>query len=221
MFGRNRQAGYARARERMVREQLLSRGIKDERVLAAMGQVPRHEFVPERLRGRAYEDRPLPVGHDQTISQPYIVALMTELLALKGEDSVLEVGAGCGYQSAILGCLAHRVCALELEPELAAAARQTLERLDIGNVDLRHGDGFAPWPGGGSFAAILCACAPLEVPRALLSQLAPGGRLVLPVGAAGGTQELQCWCRAADGTFQREAQGAVRFVPMRHPHSLS
>lgn len=221
MFGPKREVAFVRAREHMVREQLAKRGIRDRRVLTAMGEVPRHEFVPEDLRGRSYEDRPLPIGFDQTISQPYIVALMTELLELDGAERVLEVGAGCGYQSAILAKLAREVCALELEKELAFAARATLERLGVANVQLLHGDGFAPWPGGGTFQAILCACAPPQVPHTLLKQLAPAGRLVLPVGTAGGAQELHRWVRGPDGRFCQSQEGAVRFVPMRHPHSLS
>lgn len=212
---------HAGARRAMVTEQLERRGILDQRVLRAMGEVPRHEFVPDEFTGRAYDDCPLPIGHDQTISQPYIVALMSELLQLKGDERVLEVGAGCGYQSAILGRLAGEVCALELEPELATRAQETLRRLGVTNVDLRQGDGFAPWPEGGQFERILCACAPGAVPEALLSQLAPGGLLATPVGPAGGVQQLQVWTRHADGSFTQKDAGGVRFVPMRHPRSLS
>lgn len=220
MFGREKET-FEQARRRMVDEQLVARGIRDERVLAAMREIPRHEFVPEDLRNRAYEDGPLPIGREQTISQPFIVARMSELLELSGDERVLEVGAGCGYQSAILSRLAREICALELEKDLASEARSTLARLGIDNVDLRNGDGFQPWPGGGLFDRILCACAPAQIPRVLLAQLEPGGSLVIPVGPVGGTQELRILRRTADGLLTSEDEGAVRFVPMRHPRSLS
>ena len=149
MFGRSKKPDFERARLRMVRSQLEGRGIRDRRVLDAMAKVPRHLFVPEELQARAYEDRPLPIGWEQTISQPYIVALMSELLELQGDERVLEIGAGCGYQSAVLAELADQVCALELRPELAALAQRHLSALGVRNVELRAGDGFAPWPGGG------------------------------------------------------------------------
>jgi protein-L-isoaspartate(D-aspartate) O-methyltransferase len=209
------------ARASMVREQLIPRGIRDPAVLQVMGTIPRERFVPVELRSRAYEDNPLPIGCGQTISQPYIVARMTELLELTGREKVLEIGAGCGYQTAALALLASRVCAVELEDDLAARARFTLAELGTANLDLRCGDGFSPWPDGGRFDAILCACAPPEVPSALLSQLAPGGRLVLPVGEAHQIQRLERWTRGADDLFTRSDDGSVRFVPMRHPRSLS
>ncbi|MFM1557826.1 MAG: protein-L-isoaspartate(D-aspartate) O-methyltransferase [Roseibacillus sp.] len=221
IFGRRKREGFLEARERMVRDQLVARCIRDERVLAAMAHIPRHEFVPEGLRTRAYEDNPLPIGRNQTISQPFIVARMSELLQLGGAERVLEIGAGCGYQSAVLGHLAGEVCALELESELAAIARKSLQRVGVANVHLVQGDGFEPWPEGGHFDGILCACAPLEPPAVLCAQLAPGGRLVLPIGPAGGSQELVCWERNSEGSLVSRSEGAVRFVPMRHPHFLS
>ncbi|NNM30483.1 MAG: protein-L-isoaspartate O-methyltransferase, partial [Akkermansiaceae bacterium] len=148
------------ARERMVAAHLVGRGITDRRVVEAMRQIPRHEFVPAGLRARAYDDGPLPIGGGQTISQPYIVALMTELLELTGGERVLEVGAGCGYQTAILSALAGEVCAVELDPALCETARGHLARIGAANVDLRCASGFEPWPGGGTFDAILSACAP-------------------------------------------------------------
>ena len=205
----------------MILEQLRSRGIKDEAVLGAMAAIPRDEFVPEELRARAYEDNPLPIGYDQTISQPYIVALMSELLELTGSERVLEIGAGCGYQSAILSKLCRQVCALELEEPLAIRAQQVLTKLGIRNVDLRAGDGFAPWPEGGEFDAILCACAPPDVPPVCFEQLAIGGRLVLPIGRVGTVQKLQRWRKDSKNNLHCEDQGGVRFVPMRHPRSLS
>lgn len=180
-----------------------------------MGSVPRHEFVPRVLRKRAYEDNPLPIGHRQTISQPYIVARMSELLDLSGTERVLEIGAGCGYQSVILASLAREICSIELEPELVERACKVLGHLGVANVDLRQGDGFEAWPGGGEFDAILCACAPPEVPGVFLEQLAPGGRLVLPVGLPGGVQELQRWRKDSKNKSNCESEGPVRFVPMR------
>lgn len=208
---------FETARQRMVAEQLLPRGISDPRVLEAMASVPRHEFVPADLRGRAYDDTPLPIGRGQTISQPYIVARMSELLALRGAERVLEIGAGCGYQSAVLAALAGQVCALELEGDLVLMAQEHLRCLGVANVDLRQGDGFVPWPEGGSFHGILCACAPLGLPPSLPFQLTPGGNLVLPLEAPDGKQVLQRLHREADGSLHKFMEGAVRFVPMRPP----
>ena len=221
MFGR-REKNLPPTREQMIAHQLEARGIRDERVLKAMAELPRHEFVPRDLRHRAYEDNPLPIGGDQTISQPYVVACMSELLELKGGERVLEIGAGCGYQTAVLAMLAREVCAMELESSLVALARENLTRLGINNVRLIQGDGFQAWPEAeGGFDAILCACAPQEVPLTLWEQLACGGRLVLPVGPPGKLQELQCWFKDSKNNLTRRACGAVRFVPMRRPRSLS
>jgi protein-L-isoaspartate(D-aspartate) O-methyltransferase len=221
MFGR-REKNRPPTREQMIAHQLEGRGIRDERVLKTMAELPRHEFVPHELRQRAYEDNPLPIGSDQTISQPYVVACMSELLALKGSERVLEIGAGCGYQTAVLAILAREVCAVELESTLVALARENLTRLGLNNVRLIQGDGFLAWPEAeGGFDAILCACAPQEVPLILCEQLARGGRLVLPVGSPGKLQELQCWFKDSKNNLTWRDCGAVRFVPMRGPRSLS
>jgi protein-L-isoaspartate(D-aspartate) O-methyltransferase len=170
------------ARERMVREQIAGRGITDARVLRAMRKVPRERFVDAASADRAYEDRPLPIGHGQTISQPYIVARMAALAALRGDERVLEVGAGCGYQTAVLADLAAEVWAIEIIPELAALAAKKLEELGIGNARVECFDGTHGWPEHAPYDAILVAAGAPRVPVLLLSQLAPGGRLVIPVG---------------------------------------
>jgi len=210
---------FAKVRRRMVKRQIAARGVRDPRVLDAMARVPRHVFVPEALAPHAYDDCPLPIGHGQTISQPYIVARMTEMLELDGSERVLEIGAGCGYQTAVLATLAREVCALELEEGLVSSARETLEEHGFGSIDLRQGDGFTRWPGGGDFDAILCACAPDAIPPVLTAQLGPGGRLVLPVGRHDGPQMLHRVRRAADDHLEVSREEAVRFVPMRRPSS--
>ena len=189
----NGQAGsqrYARERERMVAEQLVPRGIKDARVLEAMGKVPRHLFVDEALRDKAYGDHPLPIGEGQTISQPFMVGRMTELLRLAGTEKVLEVGTGSGYQAAVLAHLAGRVCAIERLAKLAARARETLEGLGITNVWVRTANGTFGWPEEAPFDRILVAAGGPSVPPPLLEQLAEGGRMVMPVGPAN-YQKLQ------------------------------
>ena len=189
----NGQAGsqrYARERERMVAEQLVPRGIKDARVLEAMGKVPRHLFVDEALRDKAYGDHPLPIGEGQTISQPFMVGRMTELLRLAGAEKVLEVGTGSGYQAAVLAQLAERVCAIERLAKLATRARETLEGLGITNVWVRTANGTFGWPDEAPFDRILVAAGGPSVPPPLLEQLAEGGRMVMPVGPAN-YQKLQ------------------------------
>jgi protein-L-isoaspartate(D-aspartate) O-methyltransferase len=176
-----------------------------------MRSVPRHEFVPASVRGAAYDDRPLPIGYDQTISQPYIVALMSESLDLEGEESVLEVGTGSGYQAAVLGELAQRVYTIEIIPELGERARADLERLGYDNVSVRVGDGYRGWPDAAPFDAIMVTASPEHVPEPLLKQLKPGGRLVLPVGAY--RQVLLRITRGEHG-FESDTLAAVRFVPM-------
>jgi len=176
------EARYARERERMVDEQLARRGITDARLLAAMRKVPRHLFVEEALRDRAYGDHPLPIGEGQTISQPFMVATMTQLLALKGEEKVLEIGTGSGYQTAILAELARRVCSIERVAGLAARARQTLEALGYTNALVRTGDGTYGWPDEAPFDRILVTAGSPAVPPPLFQQLAEGGRLVIPIG---------------------------------------
>ncbi len=198
-------------RERMVREQLRTRGIHDPRVLAAMSAVPRHRFVPADLIERAYEDSPLPIGHGQTISQPYVVALMAELAAPDAGSRVLEIGTGCGYQAAVLAELAREVVTIEIVKSLARDAAERLAALGYANVRVRHGDGHRGAPDVAPFDAILVAAAPEAVPAALLDQLAPGGRLVLPVGVA--QQELRVYRRTAGG-IEMDHVCPVSFVPM-------
>ncbi len=201
----------APARRRMVEEQLAARGIEDARVLAAMGKVPRHALVPADVRAQAYADSPLPIGGGQTISQPYIVAYMTEQLALKGGARVLEVGTGSGYQAAILGELAAEVYTIEIVPALARRAAADLARLGYRNVVVREGDGYRGWPEKAPFDAIVVTAAPPEVPAPLIEQLKPGGRLVLPVGDD--YQELLRVTKDAQGV-RRQRLLPVRFVPM-------
>ncbi len=198
-------------RERMLAEQLVPRGITAERVLAALRAVPRHRFVPAELQAAAYDDRPLPIGHGQTISQPYIVAFMTQVLELEGHERVLEIGSGSGYQSAILAELAREVWSIEILSPLAERAAGVLAALGYSNVHVRQGDGYLGWPEHAPFDAILVAAAPDHVPEPLLAQLAPGGRLILPVGGA--EQELVRIRRTPAGLV-RERILPVRFVPM-------
>jgi protein-L-isoaspartate(D-aspartate) O-methyltransferase len=175
---------FARERERMVEEQVVARGVTDPRVIEVMRRVPRHLFVEEALRDRAYGDHPLPIGDGQTISQPFIVGRMTELLRLAGTEKVLEVGTGCGYQAAVLAELAARVCTMERLPRLAAKARETLEGMGYRNVLVRAGNGTLGWPDQGPFDRILVAAGGPSVPPPLFEQLVEGGRMVMPVGDA-------------------------------------
>jgi protein-L-isoaspartate(D-aspartate) O-methyltransferase len=175
---------FARERERMVEEQVVARGVTDPRVIEVMRRVPRHLFVEEALRDRAYGDHPLPIGDGQTISQPFIVGRMTELLRLVGTEKVLEVGTGCGYQAAVLAELAARVCTMERLPRLAAKARETLEGIGYRNVLVRAGNGTLGWPDQAPFDRILVAAGGPSVPPPLFEQLVEGGRMVMPVGDA-------------------------------------
>jgi protein-L-isoaspartate(D-aspartate) O-methyltransferase len=209
-------ADLAEARRAMVEEQIRRRHVRDESVLAAMAHVPRHEFVPAELRGRAYEDAPLPIGDGQTISQPYIVAAMTTALRLSGSEKVLEVGAGCGYQGAILGCLAKQVYTIECRSELAAEACQRLARLGYANVHVHCGDGTLGLPELAPFDAILVAAAAPSVPGPLVDQLAAGGRMIVPVGDAE-NQELQLIERI-DGALRTTILEPCRFVPLIGAH---
>ncbi len=195
----------------MVKSQLIARGIKDPNVLAAMGRVPRHEFVSQRLRNRAYADGPLPIGEKQTISQPYIVALMTELAQIDKNTRVLEIGTGSGYQAAVLHEVAGEVYSIEIIEVLAQRARETLLRLGFGGIHLRHGDGYRGWPEAAPFDAILVTAAPVAVPEPLLDQLTVGGRLVVPVGR--GAQELLVYRKTSSG-IERDSIIPVLFVPM-------
>ena len=199
------------ARERMVSEQIVARGVTDARVLAAMRKVPRHEFVPAGVRERAYDDSPLPIGNDQTISQPYIVAIMTDLAKLGPRGRVLEVGTGSGYQAAILAEVAGEVYTIEILAPLARRAEETLEHLGYGAVHVRHGDGYRGWPEAAPFDAILVTAAAPKVPPALLAQLADGGRLVMPVGDR--DQRLEVHRRVGE-RIEVKTIFPVRFVPL-------
>ena len=200
-------------RKRMVAEQIVSRGVKDPLVLAAMRTVPRHEFVPADVRESAYRDAPLPIGREQTISQPYIVALMTEALRLEGGEKVLEVGTGSGYQAAVLAEIAARVHSIELDEEIARDATARLATLGYHDVVVHQGNGFEGWPAEGPYDAIVVTAAPETVPSALLQQLVPGGRLVIPVGRR--SQMLQQWVRDGERGFESRNLIPVQFVPMR------
>jgi protein-L-isoaspartate(D-aspartate) O-methyltransferase len=204
---------FARLRRAMIAEQLESRDIRDKRVLEAMRQVPRHLFVPLSIRDRAYADHPLPIGEDQTISQPYIVALMTQCLELKGRENILEIGTGSGYQAAVLSLLASRVYSIEINAALAESARNLLPSLGYANVNVRTGDGFFGWPEKGPFDGIIVTCAARQVPGPLFEQLKEGGRMVIPVGEPGEGQRL-IRVRKLKGKSSVEEISAVLFVPM-------
>ncbi len=206
-------AAFAAKRKTMVARQIAARGIRDSLVLKAMSEVPRHLFVPADVAGRAYEDYPLPIGEGQTISQPYIVALMTECLALKGSEKVLEVGTGSGYQAAVLGRIAQSVFSIEIHETLARQAAATLERLGFGNVHVRAGDGFFGWPEEAPFDGVIVTAAAPEIPPALFAQLAEGGRLVIPVGDVQTYQSLTVVTKR-NGKPRIEQVLDVRFVPM-------
>jgi len=200
------------ANEQMIREQIVARGVRDVRVLDAIRSVPRDLFVPRHYQRDAFEDTPLPLERGQTISQPYIVALMTELLQLRGDERVLEIGTGSGYQTAILARVARHVYSAEIEPDLAATVLSRLNRLDITNVTLAVGDGIAAFRDRAPFDAILSAAAPASMPRALLDQLGEGGRCVIPIGA--GDQDL--WLiRKVNGELIERRLEPVKFVPLR------
>jgi protein-L-isoaspartate(D-aspartate) O-methyltransferase len=207
---------YANLRNRMVREQIVSRGIQDERLLDALRSVPRHWFVPEEYANIAYSDGPLPIGHGQTISQPYIVALMTELLGLDGEENVLEVGTGSGYQAALLAYLARQVHTIERYEALAEKAEKVLIKLGLTNVLVHVGDGSLGLPQYAPFQAIMITAAAPRVPQPLFDQLDEGGCLVLPEGGVGG-QMLDRW-RKKNGEHKQEHIAPVAFVPLRGQH---
>jgi protein-L-isoaspartate(D-aspartate) O-methyltransferase len=204
--------GDSARRARMVETQIVARGVRDTRVLDAMRKVPRHLFVAPEERAHAYEDHPLPIGGSQTISQPYIVALMTELLALPPGARVLEIGTGSGYQSAVLSEIASEVYSIEILPDLARSAGEKLNELGYKNVTVRAGDGYRGWPEHAPFDGIIVTAAPEKIPEPLVDQLAPGGRMVIPVG--GFFQELKVFTREEDGTISEKAIIPVRFVPM-------
>src|ERR1700736_4567350 len=204
---------FAAERQKMVEEQLKPRGIRDERVLAAMAKVPREEFVAENLRGRSYSDGALPIGHDQTISQPYIVAFMTEQLRPKPTDRVLEVGTGSGYQTAILAELVQDVYTIEIVEPLAKEASARLARLGYANAHVKAGDGYQGWTEVAPFDAIIVTCAPDKVPQPLTQQLKDGGRMLVPVGTTMMDQQLYL-LEKKNGALAQTAILPVRFVPM-------
>ena len=205
--------GFEAEREAMVKYQIEARGIKDRRVIEAMRKVPRHLFVPPEYRDAAYEDRPLPIGEGQTISQPYIVALMTEALGLKGGERVLEIGTGSGYQAAILAELAGEVYTIEIVPSLAKRAEELLRDLGYDNIHVSQGDGSFGWPEAAPFDAIILTCAAPRVPERLLEQLKDKGRMVLPLGRDPVFQSLVLITKDGDEFEQRMITGVV-FVPM-------
>jgi len=212
------QEAFAQQREQMVIETIERRGITDEDVLRAMRAVPRHLFVPERERDYAYGDFPLPIGYGQTISQPYIVALMTELLELKKGDKVLEVGTGSGYQAAVLAAIPDvEVYTIEIIPELAESARERLESLGYADAHCKQADGYYGWPDHAPFDAIIVTAAPDHVPPPLIDQMANGGRLIVPIGPPGGYQTLWKFAKEPDGELRAFNMGGVAFVPLTGP----
>ena len=203
---------FAVEREEMVKHQVAMRCVTNEQVLTAMRKVPREHFVPESMRGRSYSDQALPIGYDQTISQPFVVAFMTEKLQLKSTDRVLEIGTGSGYQAAVLGELVAEVYTVEIIEPLGKGAAATLERLGYKNVHVKIGDGYQGWPEHAPFDAVVVACAPDHVPRPLIDQIKDGGRIIIPVGPAG-AQELYL-LEKKNGRLKQRAVLPVRFVPM-------
>jgi protein-L-isoaspartate(D-aspartate) O-methyltransferase len=210
-------SSYDAARESMVREQIAARGVRDPRVIEAMRKVPRHLFVPAADRDRAYADSPVPIGEGQTISQPYIVALMTELARPQSGDRVLEVGTGSGYQAAVLSQLVAHVYTIELEETLGRRAATVLREQRYDNVTVRIGDGYAGWPEHAPFDIIMVTAAPEQVPQPLIDQLKPGGRLIVPVGPRFTVQTLQLIEKDASGTVRTRDVSPVMFVPLRRP----
>lgn len=205
------------ARRRMVEDQVIDRGVKDRRVIDAMLKVPRHKFVEEALEGKAYQDAPLPIGDKQTISQPYMVAVMSEALALNGSEKVLEIGTGSGYQAAVLALLADRIFSLERIPSLARRARKVLDGCGFSKVNIRVADGTQGWQDMAPFDAIVVTAGAPEVPQDYLDQLAVGGRLIIPVGDRN-SQVLMRITRTTEATYQEEQMLGCRFVPLIGRH---
>ncbi len=212
-IGASRKDLFTDPRERMVTTQIIARGIKDPRVIKAMRKVPRHLFVPEKIRGSAYDDRPLPIGEGQTISQPYIVAFMSEVLDLSSRDRVLEIGTGSGYQAAILAEIVRQVYTIEIRPGLGETARERLKEMGYRNIFVKIGDGYKGWPEKAPFNAVIVTCAPEKIPRPLIDQLTEGGRMIIPVGEERGIQEL-ILLRKEKGMIIKKAVMSVVFVPM-------
>jgi protein-L-isoaspartate(D-aspartate) O-methyltransferase len=205
---------YAAERARMVREQIEARGVRNPDVLRVMRTTPRHLFVPESLHSQAYGDGPLPIGKGQTISQPFIVASMTEILSPGKGHRVLEIGTGSGYQAAVLSQLCREVFTIEIVPELGTSATALLGKLGYSNVTVRIGDGYKGWPEKAPFDRIILTAAPVEIPQTLIDQLARGGKMVAPVGSSGQDQELVVIEKQTDGKITRRLLYGVRFVPM-------
>ena len=203
---------WKRQREQMVRFQIRNRGVGEERILSAFLRVPRHVFVSDALRSESYCDHPLPIGRNQTVSQPYIVALMTQQLDVRASHRILEIGTGCGYQTAILGELANEVYSIEIIPELMNIARGNLQYLRYDNIHLRAGDGLAGWEEQAPFDGIIVTAAPATVPMPLLKQLKPGGEMVVPVGTL--SQSLLRISKRENGKIVKKSIARVRFVPM-------
>lgn len=227
LFGRAAADPYAEQRRALLEEirhetrwvsDDIGKAELDARVLDALDRVPRHEFVPEVARDLAYKNRPLGIGYGQTISQPFIVALMTDLLRLSPDDRVLEVGTGSGYQAAVLSLLARRVFSIEIVPELARSAAERLKRLGYGNVEVKIGDGYFGWLDQAPFAAIIVTAAPTQIPPPLVQQLKPGGRLVIPVGGQFLPQYLLLVEKAQDGKLTTRELLPVQFVPLTGGH---
>lgn len=208
-----RDSAFSDERCAMVATQIVARGIEDPRVLAAMRQVPRHRFVSESYRAQAYTDQPIPIGSGQTISQPYMVAAMTEMLGLDSASRVLEIGTGSGYQTAILAELSEDVYTIEAVGPLLTRARQVLEELFYTNIHFRCGDGSEGWAEAAPFDGVIVTCAPETIPEALIRQLAEGGRMVAPIGPAGGVQTLYLVTKQARQIVRRPVM-SVRFVPL-------
>ncbi|MCX8011716.1 MAG: protein-L-isoaspartate(D-aspartate) O-methyltransferase [Desulfobacterota bacterium] len=216
MFAFSEPADFVHLRKKMVDDQIIARGIKDARIIKAMGKVPRHLFVPENLWPYAYEDGPLPIGEGQTISQPYIVAFMTECLELKSEDKVLEIGTGSGYQAAILAEIVKEVYSIELIETLGRKAQQILAQLGYQNIQVKIGNGYQGWREKAPFDAVIVTCAPEIIPPTLIQQLKENGRIVIPLGPAGGVQKLIKAIKK-NGKLEISEKIDVRFVPMLNP----
>jgi len=205
---------YASRRDKMIEQQIQKRGIQNPRVLEAMRDVNRHLFIPPEMKPQAYEDRPLPIHFDQTISQPYIVALMTELLDPQPNDIILEVGTGSGYQAAVLAKIVRHVYSIEIIEGLAKEAAERLKRLKYNNVIVRAGDGYQGWPEQAPFDGIIVTAAAPHIPPPLIQQLKPGGKMIIPVGATSAVQELLLIEKKKDGTITQKSVLPVRFVPL-------
>lgn len=212
---RLQESWWKQAAAKMVNEQIKARGVEDKQVLEVMKRVPRHKFVPDKYRSRAYSDRPLPIGEGQTISQPFIVALMTANLELSANDKVLEIGTGSGYQAAILAELAGEVYTMEIVEKLAINARQRLKNMKYANVHVQYGDGYQGWPEEAPFDKIIVTAAPESIPKKLVKQLKNSGKMILPVGE--NYQLLKVINKTAQGKVEEKTLTGVRFVPMVHP----